>query len=178
MIHPTLLVMAAAAGLMAVQTARPAPMLPAPALYPANPPTAHTGGFGERSCQTCHREEDADSGVGSVTLATDPDGWIAVEMTHPGMVKAGFQLTARFEDGTQAGAFTADGDAYAVEEKDGIQYAAQTDAGSRVSDGRVGWRIRWTPPATGPVRLHVSAVAGDGDESQFGDWVYLAERTW
>lgn len=175
MIHPTAWVLLLTGSLMMARNGRPLPSMPVPGSYPANPLPAHTGAFGESSCHTCHFEGDVGAGGGSLSLTALPGGIVVVRLQHRGMKKAGFQLTARFADGTQAGLFTADGATYEVTVKEGIHYVSQTDAGNRVTDDAAVWRVQWEPPAKGAVRLHVSAVAGDGDESQFGDWVYLAE---
>ena len=41
----------------------------------------------------------------------------------------------------------------------------------------VRWPVTWiAPDSTATATLHASAVAGDGDESQAGDFVYTLER--
>jgi hypothetical protein len=63
-----------------------------------------------------------------------------------------------------------------VESHSGVQYAGQKKGGSSVSAADVTrWRVEWTAPDRGgPVLIHVSANAADGNESADGDFVYTA----
>ena len=58
-----------------------------------------------------------------------------------------------------------------------VAYAAHTAAGAApASGGEACWRVRWRAPAeaAGPVVFHVAANAGNFDDSELGDFVYLA----
>lgn len=128
---------------------------------------------------------------------------LSITLARPGMETAGFQLSARFaggeQEGRQAGTLrsaAADGQAsglvQVIEDQDaGIQYAQQTLAGAeQVEDARARWTVEWiapgdpgTPdapdaatyraPADHPVVFHIAANAGNGDASEFGDFVLL-----
>jgi hypothetical protein len=150
------------------------------------PPPGHTGGFGEPTCHACHFMAEVNSGGGALAIAGLPRAWepgrlytVEVTLNHDGMRAAGFQLAARFEDGTQAGRLSAiDGEASGVEvaKQDGVAYALQLYAGSRPdADGRIRWTVAWTAPdAGGTVHFHAAANAADADESPLGDYVYTA----
>ncbi len=152
--------------------------------FPDAPPAAVTGGFGEDSCHACHFEFAVGSGYGELQIA----GWPAyfepgakyrlqLELKHPHMESAGFQLAIRTGDGTQAGVFLladATDEPIRVQTQSGVDYVQHTDARlSNPAKGRRSWQLTWqAPDESKPVLLHVSAVAGDGDSSQMGDHVY------
>lgn len=158
--------------------------------YPDAPPPGTTGGFGEPTCVSCHFATTPDS-LGSLALhglpATLEAGRryeLTVELAHPDMAAAGFQLSARFAsgpaNGRQAGAFRILGDHTAVTAQSGVDYVHQTRAGSVPSTPALArWRIEWTAPgeASAPVLFHVAANAANGDESPLGDRIYTLEET-
>lgn len=156
--------------------------------YPANPLPAHTGGFGETSCHSCHSEWELNPSGGSLqigwahkTVRPGREHALDVSLTHPQMLRAGFQLSARFADGPnagkQAGRFVASTTHHAVSELGGISYLSQSLQGSKLTKkATVDWTVKWVAPS-GRYRVvfHVSAVAGDEDGSQYGDWAYVKE---
>lgn len=164
----------------------------APALlalhYRDGPPARVTGGFGEDTCAACHSGNTLNEGAGTLTLAGFPERFepgqiYALELTleRPGMKAAGFPLAVRLADGkTQAGRIEvakADAAPVALLEERGVQFAHQrTPAAPSAGESTVRWRLSWTAPDSGaPVTLHAAAVAGGGDESQAGDFVYTLE---
>jgi hypothetical protein len=159
--------------------------VPALALaFPDAPPAAVTGGFGEDGCHACHFEFDVGSGDGGLQVS----GWPAyyepgkkyqlrLALKHSGMMNAGFQLAIRDGDGAQAGVFLLTDDAdepIGVQTQSGVDYAQHTSARlGNPEEGRRSWQLTWQAPGDDrAVMLHVSAVAGDGDGSQVGDYVY------
>ncbi len=157
--------------------------------FPDGPPARVTGGFGEDSCLTCHWDGSENDGVGTLTVSGFPEAYasgaeyeLTIDLGHPSLVSGGFQLAIRTrEGGTQAGSLHPAGTEAArvgiLEDRD-VQFAHQTAAGARPSgEGKTGWAVRWTAPEadSGPLLLHLSAVAGDGDASQMGDAVYTVE---
>jgi hypothetical protein len=151
------------------------------------PPPAHTGGFGEPTCHGCHFDSALDRGPGRVALEGVPDTYqpgtiylVTVTLSHPGTAAAGFQLAARFEDGTQAGVLQVAGNERsrtAVTAEAGIQYAHHLEDGTTPSSpGSTRWIIQWTAPLTdrGSVVFHVAANAANDDWSPFGDFIYSA----
>lgn len=153
------------------------------------PPARVTGGLGEDSCAACHFGNALNEGAGKLMLAGFPERFepgrtYALELTldRPGMKAAGFQLAIRQAEGkTQAGRIEvpqSDEASIALLEERGVQFAhQQAPAAPSTDEGAVHWRLSWTAPESdGTATLHAAAVAGDGDESQAGDFVYTLER--
>jgi hypothetical protein len=149
------------------------------------PPTAQTGGFGEPTCQSCHFQAELDEGPGQLKLGGLPDRveagrhTVIITLVHPGMAVAGFQLSARFPDGSQAGSFSAsaaDAGRVGVTIDGGIEYAHHLYDGTvpQAAD-TARWTLTWTAPAkAGPVIFHAVGNAGNDDDSPLGDFVYSA----
>jgi hypothetical protein len=100
------------------------------------------------------------------------------------MARSGFQLAARFGDGTakgeQAGDFKVVGDTIqVVPGNDGrVKYVSHTAAGnSPTSAGGCDWKFTWIAPvvAHGRVEFDVAANAADGDDTPVGDHIYTSE---
>jgi hypothetical protein len=155
--------------------------------YAEGAPPGFSGGFKEESCHACHFHEELNSGGGRVAIEGVPATFEAgrrytliVTLTRVGMKRAGFQLAARLKDGgAQAGTLASgpgEGERVAVETQGGVQYAGQKKAGSSVGAADIArWTIEWTAPDRGgPVVVHVSANAANGNESADGDFVYTA----
>jgi hypothetical protein len=154
--------------------------------YAEGAPAGFTGGFKEDTCRACHFSAELNSGGGRVTIEGLPATFAAgerytltVTLTQSGMKRAGFQLAARFkESGAQAGVIApavGETDRVGVANQEGMQYAGQTKAGSSVVADATKWTIEWTAPAaSGPVIVHVSANAADGNETTNGDVIYTA----
>ena len=162
------------------------------------PPPAHTGGFGEPTCAACHRGAPLDDATGTLTLAAPAryaageEHVLEVRLARAGMERGGFQLSARFAEGAlagrQAGVLTVLPEADPGAQRGAkppvqvlaahdIAFASHTAAGAALaSGGEVRWRVRWRAPAkaAGPVAFHVAANAGNHDDSELGDFVYLA----
>lgn len=154
------------------------------------PPARVTGGFGEDSCFACHWNGTENDGVGSLQVSGFPEKYepgarydLTISLAHPEMVVAGFQLAVRYGDGeTQAGALEIpeeEDDRISVLVERDVEFAQHRLPGIEPS-GREStrWSLRWAAPADSggrTVHLHISAVAGDGDESQMGDHVYTLE---
>jgi hypothetical protein len=148
------------------------------------PPPAHTGGFGEPTCHACHFEADVNTGQGSLTLAGLPLEYvggttytITITLAQQGLAAGGFQLSARFADGTQAGTLARplrDSARVAITTAGAVQYIHHVYAGTRRSaPDTIRWRIWWTAPATGgPIMFHVAANAADDDASPLGDMIH------
>ena len=155
--------------------------------YAEGAPPGFSGGFKEESCHACHFHEELNSGGGRVIIEGVPASFeagqrytLSVTLTRAGMKRAGFQLATRFKDtGAQAGTLApgpGEGERVTVESQSGVQYASQKKGGSSVSAAdATQWTIEWiAPDRGGPVVVHVSANAADGNESADGDFVYTA----
>jgi hypothetical protein len=157
--------------------------------YRSGAPAAHTGGFGEPHCGACHFTGRPNADAGSARIEA-PGQYqpgasyeIAVVVTHPDLLAAGFQLTARFADGARAGRqagrlVPTDGRTRAAPGSNAITYIGHTEAGAIPATAGLGhWVVRWTAPDSGePVLFHVAANAANDDDSEFGDHVYLARH--
>jgi hypothetical protein len=153
------------------------------------PPTAQTGGFGEATCQSCHFQAPANQGTGSLVVTGIPARYvegethiITITLSHAGMAVAGFQVSARFTDGTQAGTLAipaAEQRRAAVTTDGGIQYGHHLYDGTLpTAPDSARWTLTWTAPAgSASVIFHAVANAGDNDESPLGDWVYATTCT-
>ena len=109
------------------------------------PPPAPTGGFGESTCASCHFGAAVPDSSASLTIEGLPANYkpdnryeLFVVLARPGMELAGFELSARFADGSdpgsQAGGLRARDDGAAVTDQAGVQYAHQTAAGSLLDE--------------------------------------------
>lgn len=175
---------------------------PAAASYLDGPPPGHTGGFGEPTCHRCHFDAPVGSGGGGLALNGLPERYepglgyrVVVELTAPEMRRGGFQLAVRCDSaerrGEQAGKLRPlDGRAEVVVGEgrrfagdSSVQYARHTRTGAEpASRGTLRWAIRWTAPGEGgsasgcgPVLVHATANAANGDDSEFGDRVHTAK---
>src|SRR5437667_371998 len=69
------------------------------------------GGFGEPTCRACHSDAGLNEPGGELAITGAPAGYEAgrtyqleIVLRRAGMLRAGFQLAARFADGSPAGA--------------------------------------------------------------------------
>src|ERR1044071_4043201 len=113
---------------------------------PTGPPTEHTGGFGEPTCTECHDQFALNSGPGSVTItvrdlagnaasnySTGQTYQITVRVADPLQRRWGFQLSARTQDGQQAGNLSPGTDGFTMLDLptfNGIQYISHTFPGT------------------------------------------------
>lgn len=156
-------------------------------VYQDGPPVAHTGGFDEPTCHACHFGSDLNAPGGEFNLsfpATYVPGdthLVSISQQHAEMKIGGFQLASRLVGGEQAGLFLEpDSTLEITVSESGIQYVHHSQVGSKVkADGAIGWSFRWVAPDTvaGPVIVHAVANAANGDDSEFGDFVYQTSVT-
>jgi hypothetical protein len=149
------------------------------------PPTAHTGAFGEPTCHSCHFDSDLNAGAGRLLLQGVPDHYtpgreyqVTVLLVEAGLNAAGFQLTARFHDGHQAGTIRPAPHEHArvdVTTDRNIHYAHHLYDGTLpVSPDTARWVVLWTAPTNSPepVVFNVVGNAADDDTSPLGDFIY------
>ncbi|MGH8251952.1 MAG: choice-of-anchor V domain-containing protein [Steroidobacteraceae bacterium] len=153
------------------------------------PPARVTGGFGEDSCLACHSGNPLNESTGQLALSGFPKTYrpgatyeLELTLSRPTtLTAAGFQLALRLADGkTQAGTLRAsleDDPRVGMLEEGGVQFAHHRLAEvSPPESDTVRWQLTWTAPeGAEPVAMHAAAVAGDGDDSQLGDFVYMLE---
>jgi hypothetical protein len=157
-----------------------------PVRYADGAPPGFSGGFKEQSCHACHFSAEPNTKPGEVTLSGVPERFVAgqkypvtVTLSRPGMVIGGFQLAARFEDGTQAGVLErgpGEEGRLAIEVESNVHYANQKRKGAEpTTPGTAKWTVVWTAPAGRmPVTFNVAANAADNDESARGDYIFTA----
>lgn len=98
-------------------------------------------------------------------------------LRRAGMLRAGFQLAARFTEGGAAAGALAPTDARTTIVWDTVShvgYIEHTAPGTSLS-GEVGrWLVRWTAPAAarGAVTFNVAGNAANDDDSPLGDFIY------
>lgn len=160
--------------------------VPSSGHYPEALPGAYTGGFGEETCQSCHFDYPLNPEDGSLTVKGIPNRYepgtiyhILISVEREDLGRAGFQLSSRYADGSQAGTFKADtGRLRFTEVKNTIQYIQHTAQSSQVDSSTVAqWSLEWTAPdsAAGEIIFNIAANAGNGDASPFGDYIYVKE---
>lgn len=156
--------------------------------YPEHLTGAFTGGFGEPNCRSCHFDYELNPPGGSLSISGISENIssgrtmdITITVRRKELGRAGFQFTARFENGEQAGQFIL-GDSeqlgFTKAGNDSLQYIQHTALGSRVSDkGKNSWVVRWKSPQVkeGAVIFNVAANAANGDQSEFGDYIFVKE---
>lgn len=150
---------------------------------------AFTGGFGEETCRSCHFDYDLNMDGGSLTLDGVPKSYeagkdyeITVTLQAEQLEVGGFQMTARFEDGSQAGEFSWDGDdlMFTPSVSDEVKYLQHSVSGTQqAEDQTIQWTFTWTAPEEDgeKVILNIAANSGNYDDSSFGDWIYAKEIT-
>jgi hypothetical protein len=154
--------------------------------YPDQTPPAHTGGFGEQTCATCHFSDVRDAAPvlsvsGLPPLFTPGEQYtLTLTVTDPGVPRAGFQMSARFLEAPceacQAGELPP-GDGLLRSEQDGITYLSQREAASWLRN-RDGWQVVWrAPEQAGTVVFDIVLNLSDGDESPLGDQIYQKRVT-
>ncbi|MEJ2502100.1 MAG: hypothetical protein P8177_02115 [Gemmatimonadota bacterium] len=127
-------------------------------VYREGPPPGHTGAFGEPDCGACHFDAPRDDDAGDLRLDV-PAGYrpgatyhVTLELSHPELAAAGFQLAVRHAEGqdagSQAGRLEPVDLRTRVETGDnGVSYASHSEAGVEPSSDRAtAWTLRWTAP--------------------------------
>jgi len=151
----------------------------------ATTPLAHSGGFGEPTCLTCHLEFPLNPEGATLALRGLPERFepgqtyrLRVELAGEGMALGGFQAAARIADGSQAGVLQPVDARVKVTDTLGVQYARHSSQGVAVTaPDFVAWDLAWVAPAEGAeVLFHVAANSANGDDSPLGDWVLAIQE--
>jgi hypothetical protein len=163
----------------------------------AGPPPAMTGGFGEPTCHSCHfdnpEERGPDTDERALLLLGLPDHYepgrayaLSIELRHPDLRRAGFELSARFATGEaearDAGVLAALGARTATTRfgTPAISYVHHTDSGTRVEEpGSARWEFEWRAPESSlaPVVFHFTGNAANDDDSELGDHIFVRSVT-
>ena len=151
------------------------------------PPLAHTGGFGEKTCQDCHMDLELNSPHGQLGVEGFPERFevgrayvLTVLLRGEGMGRGGFQGAFRYRDGedagSQAGSPTPLDERTIVRREGGVAYVHHTAEGSLLDgDEAATWTFEWVAPEVPTaVAFHLTANSANGDNSPFGDLIYAA----
>jgi len=161
--------------------------LPARFEYPEHLAGPYTGGFGEETCRSCHFDYPLNPEGGKLKLSGIPEIYesgkkyeIEVRVERESLGLAGFQLTSRFPEGTQAGTFEYDKVHITTtpETGDSVTYLQHAATGTEPQEKGIKiWTFHWIAPqkASGTVLFHIASNAANGDASEFGDWIYAKE---
>jgi uncharacterized protein (TIGR03437 family) len=156
------------------------------AANPVNPPLSFTGGFGEPNCGQCHTGTTATSGSNVMILGTpaiySPGSTIPIQVQiTDSAANWGFELSARFTNGSQAGRFTPNN---TVSVQTGtwkgfknIQYAAQGAAAVQ-SGSSYTFSVNWTAPPDstgGEIVFDAASVSAPSDPGTAVGQAYVAE---
>ena len=148
--------------------------------YPEGALLGHTGGFGEDSCAACHfagpQGDDIALQVEGPGIYEPGERYrFFVRVMDPDAMVAGFQLSARFVDGRNAGTLGADADGRQTGTLEDVIYASHS-APQRIEGGEAVWELEWVAPdEAGPVIIHAATVSGVDDQSPVGDNVQTQE---
>ncbi|WP_372638537.1 choice-of-anchor V domain-containing protein [Fodinibius sp.] len=158
--------------------------------YPEHLTGAFTGGFGEQTCRSCHFDYDLNPGEGRLSVSGVPGRItggetleLRIRLEREELGRAGFQLSARYAEGKQAGSFEiGDNDRmmFSKAAPDSVEYLQHSSRGSEpLREQETSWTVTWRAPQSlaGPVTFHVAANAANGDQSEFGDFIYTEEIT-
>lgn len=147
-------------------------------------PVGYTAGFGEPTCVQCHSGSLNPEG-GRVSIGPPPyyraggSATITVSITDsaPDRRLWGFQLSARFRDGKQAGGFTPGPGTTVQTAPNGVQYVSHEPAASHAGTSYI-FTVAWdAPPSTsaGDVVFSAAGMAADGGGTESGDHVFASE---
>lgn len=171
-----------------ISTGEPNPVQDEAGPYPDHLVGAFTGGFGEETCHSCHFDYDLNWEEGELSVQGIPKEVqpgmvyeIEIKVKRKNMGRAGFQMSSRFRDGTQAGSFqTLENERLMFTEQvpDSIQFLQHSNKGTElINEMSTQWIIQWKAPdqMIDSIYFNISANAANGDESEFGDWIYVQE---
>jgi hypothetical protein len=150
---------------------------------------ARTGGFGEMTCSQCHADNPLNDPSGAIALAGVSQTYtpgsryaITVTVSRPQLVRTGFQLSARIDNGPNRGNnagtfFPLDTRTEVVPDDAGrVEYIQHTSDGTTPTAAATGrWRFVWLAPSDGAlVVFHLAGNAANGDGLPRGDYIYTA----
>jgi len=161
----------------------PAAWLTADARFP---PGAHTGGFSEPTCARCHTGPVNPPG-GRVTVnpppSYKPGDTVPIQVTvqDTTMTRWGFELSARFSNGAQAGTLESREPQSTVRPGNWngfvVQYALQSDSPVQASTSFT-FTVYWTAPpdySKGDVIFSAVGMASNNDSGPNQDHTYTVE---
>lgn len=168
-----------------------APLIIFGTLYLDLPPPAHTGGFGEPTCHVCHSDLPLNAPGGTLELLGVPSGYspghnytLTILLSKQEMMRGGFQLSARFLNGKnagkQAGAFSGLNDKIKLIPESNLLYLHHSVEGAELTaPDSVRWDFEWNSPEndSSTVVFHIAANAANWNDSESGDYIYTLTKT-
>ena len=158
--------------------------------YAEGPPSGVTGGFNEPNCTDCHRGTAVNAGGGSVAISA-PSSYssggsysITVTVFDAAQRRWGFELSARTQDGQQAGTLMTGSDGFTqlLPPLNSVQYISHslngTRNGTRDTGSGVSFTFTWQAPdvSAGPVVFNAAGNAANGDFTNSGDHIYTTSQ--
>jgi len=143
-----------------------------------------SGAPGEGNCTSCHIGKSNPDSLGSINILVNgedtrtsftPDSTYDIEVisAHPGIIKFGFALNARYRgiEFNNAGNFIASGDSGVLVS----DYVTHNTAGNNGNNLK-SWKFKWKAPSQPEkniIVLYAAAVMGNNDQETRGDKVYV-----
>lgn len=152
-------------------------------VYPEQLPGTFTGGFGEQTCHSCHFDYPLNPEEGSLMINGIPSSYepgktysFRIRVSRKNLGRAGFQLSARYADSTQAGSLSPDQDRTGFTNvSNDIQYVQHSPEGTKPNGSDTSsWSIKWTAPKQNNriITFNIAANAANGDNSEFSDFIF------
>lgn len=152
-----------------------------PALGYLNQPPLDRDGVRDSTCRECHQHDVGKADAGRLTVEGLPARYtpggvyrLVVRLTHPDLIRGGFEVSMRDSQGRQAGAMSVDAGSTALVTADpasGVQYVHHGKRGGPGEGGTASWAFIWTAPPSGvgPVTVRAAGNASNADDSPLGD---------
>ncbi len=146
-------------------------------------------GGGVLTCRECHMHTPEQTAAARLVVEGIPkhytpgqDYELTVKLSHPSLMRGGFEASARTEKGLQAGHLGTKDPRLAIihDPASGAQYAHHTKIGTEVHDTKsVAWSFVWTAPpeGAGKVVVRAAGVASNGDNKPHGDAIVFFSET-
>jgi hypothetical protein len=152
--------------------------------FSSGPPSAHTGDFGQPTCQVCHLGNSLNAAGGTFTISGVPANYspgqtypIQVTITKAGQQRWGFELATRLVGtGQQAGTLASTSQNTQTTTFSGVQYISHTTTGTFNGTAQGTWTFNWTAPPTavGNIAFGAAGNAANGNFANNGDFIYTA----
>jgi len=147
-------------------------------------------GGGVLTCRECHTHTPEETAAARLSVDGIPERYkpgqvyeLTVKLSHPSLMRGGFEASTRTEKGLQAGNLEATDQRLFIilDPASGAQYAHHTKKGTKVdhSQAEISWSFQWTAPdkTAGKVVVRAAGVAANGDGMPQGDASIFFSKT-
>ncbi|MCB2201020.1 T9SS type A sorting domain-containing protein [bacterium] len=148
----------------------------------------------QRNCTACHNSFEVNSGTGSLswnvpeTYQPGETYTLTIGLEDPDASRWGFQFSSMYDEIEQAGELTVTDEVNTQKlrgfnpnpNENNADFVEHTSAGTMPgSTGGVEWSFEWTAPEQdlGEIIFYLAGNAADGDETEFGDRIYLTQAS-